>query len=120
MAMDFFYKAAGAVLAPFRYAQREVEHAKENLKEDAQEALSTVLKITIMALCALFFLLFVSITAAAAINDSMDSAWSGFAIVGGFYLLLAIGVYVWKQASDKKKNRHQYHQHTAKTLTTQS
>jgi NhaP-type Na+/H+ or K+/H+ antiporter len=119
MAMDFFYKAAGAVLAPFRYAQREIDDAKENLKEDAQEALSTVLKITVMVLCALFFLLFGSITAATAINDAMNSAWSGFAIVGGVYLVLAVGVYVWKQASDKKKHEHPYEHHATKSFKTQ-
>ena len=36
--MDFFYKTAGAILAPFRYAQREIENAKETLKEDARDA----------------------------------------------------------------------------------
>jgi hypothetical protein len=121
MAMDFFYRAAGAVLAPFRYAQREIEDAKENLKEDAQEALATALKITVVAVCALLFLLFGSITAATAINESMNSAWSGFAIVGGFYLLLAIVAYIWKQATDKKKHGHghRFEHHATKNLTPQ-
>ena len=37
----------------------EIDDAKENLKEDAQETLATVLKITVMVLCGLFFLLLV-------------------------------------------------------------
>ena len=101
--MDFFYKAAGAVLAPFRYAQREIESAKENLKDDAKEAAANVLKIFVMSLCALFFLVFGSISAATAINASTESAWLGFASVAGFYLLLAIGVYIWKQTTRRKK-----------------
>jgi hypothetical protein len=103
MAMDFFYKAAGAVLAPFRYAQREIENTKENIKEDAREAASNVLKIFIMSLCVLFFLVFGSLSAATAINASSESAWLGFASVAGFYLVLAIGVYIWRQISRQKK-----------------
>jgi hypothetical protein len=103
MAMDILYKIAGAVLAPFRYAQREIESAKENIKEDIRDAASDVLKIVIMIFCALFFLLFGSIAAANAINSTSNHAWLGFAIVAGFYLTLAIGVYVWKHATNKKK-----------------
>ena len=40
--MEFFYKVAGAIWAPFRYAQREIENAKEDLKEDAREAAADV------------------------------------------------------------------------------
>jgi hypothetical protein len=104
MAMGFFYRAAGAIWAPFRYAQREIENAKEDLKEDAREAAADVLKLLIICLCAIFFLIFGSITAASAINSSSDSAWLGFATVACFYLVVAIGVYVWKQASKQKKH----------------
>jgi hypothetical protein len=106
MAMDFFYKAAGAVLAPFRYAEREVKNAKENLKEDAQAALAKVLKMAVMVFCSLLFLLFISITAAMAINRSMESEWAGFAIVAGFYLLVGVAMYVWKEAGEKKHEEH--------------
>ena len=104
MGMDFFYRAAGTIWAPFRYAQREIENAKQDLKEDAKDAASNVLKMLIVSLSILFFLIFGSITAATAINSSSKSAWLGFASVAGFYLALAIGVYVWKQASKQKKN----------------
>jgi hypothetical protein len=109
MAMDFFYKAAGAVLAPFRYAEREVKHAKENLKEDAQYALAKVLKMAVMVFCSVLFLLFISITAAMAINRSMQSDWAGFAIVAGFYLLVGLAMYIWKEAGEKK---HEHEQRT--------
>ncbi|HYC86317.1 MAG TPA: phage holin family protein [Chryseosolibacter sp.] len=110
--MDFFYKAAGAVLAPFRYAEREVKHAKENFKEDAQAALAKVLKLAVMVFCSLLFLLFISITAAMAINRSMESEWAGFAIVAGFYLLVGIAMYIWKEVSEKKHEEHQQHRNT--------
>jgi cbb3-type cytochrome oxidase subunit 3 len=105
MAMDLFYKAAGAVIAPFRYAEREVKNLKENIKEDAQEAMAGLLKMAVVVFCSLLFLLFISITAAIAINRSMDNDLAGFAIVAGFYLLVGIIMYVWN-ASDKHKMEH--------------
>lgn len=107
--MDFFYKAAGAVLAPFRYAEREVRNAKEHLKEDAQAALAKILKMAVVVFCSILFLLFISITAAMAINRSMNSDWTGFAIVAGFYLLVGIAMYIWKEAGDRKHAEHQHH-----------
>ena len=111
MEMNFFYKAAGAILAPFRYAQREIEDAKENLKEDAKEAASNAVKIFIISISAFLFLVFVSITAANAINSSSESTWLGFAIVAGFYLLVAIGVYVWKQVVNQQKKQKEMYEH---------
>jgi hypothetical protein len=111
--MNIFYKAAGAVLAPFRYAEREVKEAKENLKEDAQFALAKVLKLVVVGFCSLLFLLFISITAAMAINTSMNSEWAGFAIVAGFYLMAGVIMYVWKSIEDKKheEHPHKFHHH---------
>jgi hypothetical protein len=111
MEMNFFYKAAGAILAPFRYAQREIEDVKENLKEDAKEAASNAVKIFIISISAFLFLVFVSITAANAINASWDSTWLGFASVAGFYLLVAIGVYVWKQVSNQQRKQKEMYEH---------
>ena len=105
MAMDLFYKAAGAVIAPFRYAKREVAELKENLKEDAQEAMASLLKMAVVVFCSLLFLLFISLTAAMAINRAMDSDVAGFAIVSGFYLLVGIGMYIWNN-SQKHKVEH--------------
>jgi hypothetical protein len=105
MAMDMFYKAAGAVIAPFRYAKREVHELKENLKEDAQEAMASLLKMAVVGICSLLFLLFISITVALAINRSMENDFAGFAIVAGFYLLVGIGMYIWN-ASEKHKMEH--------------
>ena len=118
MAMDVFYKIAGAILAPFRYAQREIESAKENLKEEAHEVASNGLKIVAIVFCALFFLLFGSVTAAAAINSSLNSAWLGFAIVTGFYLTLTIGIYVWRAATIKKRKHVQEYQRDHTTTVT--
>lgn len=116
MARNFFYKAAGAVLAPFRYAEREVKILKENLKEDAQEVIAKILKIAVMVFCSVLFLLFISITAAMVMNRALESEWAGFAIVAGFYLLAGMGVYIWKESDKKNKNAHQHQQHQGKAV----
>ena len=98
-----FYKAAGAVLAPFRYAEREVKHMKEVAKEDVQAFVANLIKLALIGIVSFLFLLFISITIAAAINHSTGSEFLGYAIVAGFYLLAGVGLYIWKEASDKKK-----------------
>lgn len=100
--MSLFYKAAGAILAPFRYAEREVNHMKEVAKEDLQAFMANAIKMVAIGLVAFLFLLFGSLTAAAAINQSTESEYLGFLIVAGFYLLVAVGLYVWKMSADKK------------------
>ncbi len=101
---ELFYRAAGAILAPFRYAEREVQHMKEVAKEDMQALIGKAIKFALMGLVSLLFLMFLSITVAAALNASMNSAWAGFAIVTAFYLLAGIGLYIWKLAVDKKRS----------------
>lgn len=100
---ELFYKAAGAVLAPFRYAEREVVHLKEVAKEDLQAFIANLIKMVILSIAGLLFVLFVSIMSAALINNAMDSDFSGYAIVAGFYFLVAIGVYISKEVTDNKK-----------------
>ena len=100
---ELFYRAAGAILAPFRYAEREVQHMKDVAKEDIQEFIANMIKLTLISVATLLFLLFISITAAAAINDSANSSYLGWAIVAGFYLLVGIGLYLWREATREKK-----------------
>jgi hypothetical protein len=114
MAMNFFYKAAGTVLAPFRYAEREVKSLKESVREDAQEAIASLLKLVVVAFCSMAFLLFISVTAAVAINRSMHNDFAGFAIVAGFYLLVGIVMYLWN-ASEKHKMEHTKNQLSGKS-----
>lgn len=116
MAMDLFYRAAATVLAPFRYAQREIQEAKEDLKEDAQHVMSNAIKVAAAGLFALFFLVFLSVTAAMAINDSMESPWIGFAVVAAFYMLVALGIYAWYKATSKKPAEYKHRQ--ARAVTT--
>jgi hypothetical protein len=98
-----FYKAVGALVAPFRYAERKFQHAKEEAKEDIQAFIANAIKLISMGVAALLFLLFISIFLANVLNEALDSSFVGYAIVAGMYLLTAIGFYVAKEVSDNKR-----------------
>jgi hypothetical protein len=115
MKMDLFYRAAGRVIAPFRYAEREVKSLKDNIKEDAQEAMASLLKLVVVAFCSMCFLLFISIAAAMLINQSMNHEFAGFAVVAGIYLVLGGIMYAWN-ASDKHKMEHTKNQLSGKAV----
>lgn len=100
---ELFYRAAGAVLAPFRYAEREAKALKEHVKEDIQTYIAIALKLAIAAVAGMLFLLFISIGVANWINNEMNSKVAGYAIVAAIYLIVAIIMYVLKLADDKKK-----------------
>jgi uncharacterized protein YqhQ len=103
---ELFYKAAGAILAPFRYAEREVNHIKEVAKEDIQAFVANMVKMVVIGAVGFLFLMFLSIMAANWMNQAMNSEYIGYAIVAGFYLVVAVGLYIWKVASDKKHEEH--------------
>jgi ABC-type nickel/cobalt efflux system permease component RcnA len=104
-----FYKAAGAIVAPFRYAEREAKALKEHVKEDVQAYVAIFLKLAVAAVAGLLFLLFASIAAANAINNAMNSDVAGFLIVAGVYLLVAATMYILKLADDRKKKEVENH-----------
>lgn len=103
--MSLFYKAAGAILAPFRYAEREVNHMKAIAKEDLQAFLANAIKMAIIGVVGFLFLLFGSLAAASAINQSMESQFIGYLIVTGFYALVVLVLYVWKLSADKEHEK---------------
>jgi hypothetical protein len=100
---ELFYKAAGALLAPFRYAERKLKDVKEEAKEDLQALLATVIKLVSMGIAALLFLLFLSIFLANLLNDALESEYLGYAIVAGIYLITAIALYIAKEVSENKR-----------------
>jgi len=100
---SLFYKAAGALVARFRYAEREAKALKEHVKEDIQAYVAIILKLAVAGVAAVLFLLFISIALANWINNAMDSEVAGFVIVAAFYLLVAITMYLLKLADDRKK-----------------
>lgn len=106
---ELFYKAAGAIVAPFRYAEREAKALKEHVKEDVQAYVAIFLKLAVAGVAAVLFLLFISIALANWINNEMNSEVAGYAIVAAFYLLVAVFMYILKLADDKKKKEADNH-----------
>ena len=100
---ELFYRAAGVIVAPFRYAEREAKALKEHVKEDIQSYVAIALKLAVAAMATMLFLLFISIAVANWINNEMDSEVAGFAIVSAVYLLVAVTMYILKLADDRKK-----------------
>ena len=100
---EFFYKAAGMIVAPFRYAEREAKALKEHVKEDIQAYVAVILKLAVAGLAALLFLLFASIAVANLINRNMASDTAGWLIVAAFYLFVAALMYILKLADDRKR-----------------
>lgn len=62
----------------------------------AMKSLSIVTKVLLVMVCLLMVLLFISIAAAIAIGDALDSLAFGFLIVGGFYLALLFLILLFK------------------------
>jgi len=110
---EFFYKAAGAVVAPFRYAEREAKALKEHVKEDIQAYVAIILKLAVAGVAAILFLLFISIAVANLINQKMNSDIAGFVMVAVFYLVVAVFMYILKLADDKKKKEVDNHRRVA-------
>lgn len=110
-----FYKAAGAILAPFRYAEREVQQLKETAKEDLQTLVANAIKYVAMGLVGLLFLVFLSTAAAWGLNEAMDSSYMGHLIVAGFYLLVGVGLYIWKSVADKRREEEKRDTYTRET-----
>ena len=106
---ELFYKAAGAIVAPFRYAEREAKALKEHVKEDLQAYVAIFLKLAVAGVAGILFLLFISIAAANWINNTVNSQVAGFAIVAGVYLLVAVTMYILKLADDRKKKEVENH-----------
>ena len=100
---DLFYRVAGKIIAPFRYAERQLQQLKEEAKEDLQSLVAKAIKLVAMGIAGLMFLLFISVFLAEVLNRALENDYAGFAIVGGFYLLVAIGFYVSKEVSEHKK-----------------
>jgi len=100
---ELFYRAAGAIVAPFRYAEREAKALKEHVKEDVQAYVAIFLKLAMAGVAATLFLLFISIALATWINIELNSDIAGFVIVAGVYLIVAICIYMLKLSDDKKK-----------------
>ena len=77
------------------YGKTSFELLKLQALARTSDVVSTLLPHIIVALFIVVFWLFFSLGFAFLLGESMGSAWSGFAVVAGFYLLAGIFIHLF-------------------------
>ena len=88
-----FNKAEELLLQLKAYFTTEIELAKLTAADKFSKLVSNLIAIVLAATVLLLFILFASISLAFFIGELMYKTWAGFLIVGAFYLL--IGIIIW-------------------------
>jgi uncharacterized membrane protein YqjE len=83
------------------YVEARIELTKLEIKEDIAKGLSKVLLFILMGAVFFLFIILISVAVAHLIAKSIG-AFGGFAIVAGFYLLLAILLFAFRDAITEK------------------
>lgn len=95
-----FLKLDGLVSNLTGYFEGRIELMKYEIKEDLARGLAKVSVIMFAALFFTFFLIFVSVAVAFKLSESLGE-FNGFGIVAVFYLLLLVGIIVFRNAISK-------------------
>jgi protein-S-isoprenylcysteine O-methyltransferase Ste14 len=90
---DTFEKIEGMTEHVKEYVQTRIQQTKLEIAEKTSGIIGNIIAVTVTGLLFVFVLLFGSIAGAWALSEWLGSAWAGFLIVAGFYLLLAIIVW---------------------------
>lgn len=83
------------------YVEARIELTKIELKEDVAKTLSKVLLFMLMGAVFTLFIVLISVAVAHLLAQSVG-AFGGFAIVAGFYLLVSLVVFVFREAISEK------------------
>ncbi len=83
------------------YVEARIELTKIELKEDVAKTLSKVLLFMLMGAVFTLFIVLISVAVAHLLAQSVG-AFGGFAIVAGFYLLISLLVFVFRDAIGEK------------------
>lgn len=78
------------------YVQTRIDIATLSAVKTGSKAAGNVALYLLLAVFALFFLLFISIAGAFALSTYLDNKFAGFGIVAGVYLLIGIALYVFR------------------------
>lgn len=79
-----------------KYIESNLDYYKLKSFKVAMKSTSMILKFTLVLLCFSMVLLFCSVAGALAIGNFLDNNALGFLIVGGFYLLLTLFLYLFQ------------------------
>lgn len=87
------------------YVESRIELTKLELKEDIAKSLSKVLLFMLMGAVFTLFVVLISVAVAHLISKSLG-AFGGFAVVAGFYLLLTLLLYAFRDSIGEKLQEH--------------
>lgn len=94
---DTFDKIEGLTDHVKEYVNTRIEITKLHIADKTSQVIGNMIAVGIVAVLFLFVVVFGSIAGAWALSDWLGKPYSGFLIVAGFYLLLAIIVWAAKQ-----------------------
>lgn len=83
------------------YVEAKIELTKLELKEDVAKTLSKVLLFILLGVVFMLFIVLISVAVAHLIAQSVGP-FGGFAIVAGFYLLISLLLFVFRDAIGEK------------------
>jgi uncharacterized membrane protein YqjE len=95
-----FLKLDGLIGNLTGYFEGRIEIMKYEIKEDVARGLAKVSVLMLAALLFAFFLIFISVAVAFKLSESMGEFY-GFGIVATFYLLLLIGIVLFRNSISK-------------------
>lgn len=76
--------------------EARLELAKLEIKEEVAKVGAMIIAGVVFSFLAVMIVIFFSMAAATFINSLMDSKWTGYALVTGFYLLILVLLIVFK------------------------
>ena len=84
------------------YLETRIALVKAEVKDDIMKAMRAAMIFGAIAVLGLFFLLFLSLTAALALNAALDSGFWGFAIITGLYLIILLVLFSLRNSEKVK------------------
>jgi uncharacterized membrane protein YqjE len=94
------FKLDGLVNTLTGYVETRIELLKYEIKEDMAKAIARLSLVLLTAMFFTFFMLFLSVSVAIKIGESLGS-FAGFGIVAGFYLMLMVMVIIFRSSISK-------------------
>jgi uncharacterized membrane protein YqjE len=95
-----FFKLDGLINTLTGYVETRIELLKYEIKEDMAKAISRLALVLVVALLFTFFLLFISVSIAIKVGESLGN-FAGFGIVSSFYLVLLLIIVLFRESISK-------------------
>ncbi len=100
-----FLKLDGLFDSLSGYVEARIELLKIEIKEDVSKAIASALIFSLTATGFVFFIFFISIAIAIKLGEYVG-AFQGYAITGGFYLLIALLIFIFRKRLITKIEEH--------------